>query len=168
MVESSILIIYNALMQYGLSSLLIVSLMLLSILWMLAWKGVALWRSANKKHLIWFIANLVTNIFGIFEIFYIFLFSNTEDKKRYRIIHDILLVLIVIFGILTIWKGRNPLFGAPLILFCWFFFISVLQKTVDNRDWVWLIFNILIAPVTVVYYFLKIRRDKIKAGRRKR
>jgi len=47
-------------------------------LWVIPWKGVALWKSARNKHTIWFIALLVLNTLAILEILYIFIFS----KKR--------------------------------------------------------------------------------------
>lgn len=54
--------------------LFLVILVLLSI-WSLAWKGVALWRSSRSNQRNWFIALLVLNTFGIFEIVYLFYFQ---------------------------------------------------------------------------------------------
>ena len=60
------------------------------MIWSLAWKGVALWISAGKKHLIWFILILIFNTLGILEILYIFLFSKLgvnsrrEERKKKR------------------------------------------------------------------------------------
>ena len=51
------------------------TLLIILLIWSLAWKGVALWKSARKKHLIWFIILFVINTMGILEILYIFLFS---------------------------------------------------------------------------------------------
>lgn len=48
------------------------------LIWSLFWKGFALWKSANKKQLIWFILLLVVNTMSLFEIFYI-LFLNRWD-----------------------------------------------------------------------------------------
>ena len=53
-------------------------LVLLSIAWTLPWKGVALWKSARNKHLVWFIVMLILNTLAILEIIYIFGFS--KDK----------------------------------------------------------------------------------------
>jgi len=47
----------------------------LTILWILPWKGWALWRSARLGSKKWFIALLVINTLGILEILYLFLFS---------------------------------------------------------------------------------------------
>jgi len=50
----------------------------LLILWVLPWKGYALWRSARNNHQKWFIILLVVNTFAILDIIYIFL----VDKKK--------------------------------------------------------------------------------------
>lgn len=52
-------------------------LTMLAMLWALAWKGLALWRSSRDGRKIWFIALLVINTLGILEIIYLFFF----DKK---------------------------------------------------------------------------------------
>ncbi len=44
----------------------------LFVLWSLFWKGWALWKAGQKKHLTWFIILLVVNTIGILEILYIF------------------------------------------------------------------------------------------------
>ena len=48
------------------------------LIWSLAWKGFALWKSAGKKQLIWFVILLVINTSGLLEIAYIF-FLNKWD-----------------------------------------------------------------------------------------
>ena len=45
------------------------------MVWALVWKGFALWRAARDGHKKWFIALLVINTAGIFEILYIYIFS---------------------------------------------------------------------------------------------
>lgn len=42
------------------------------IAWSLAWKAVALWKSARLSHKLWFGIMLVANTVGILEIVYIF------------------------------------------------------------------------------------------------
>jgi len=42
------------------------------LIWSLAWKGVALWKSARLSHKTWFIALLIVNTIGILEIIYIY------------------------------------------------------------------------------------------------
>ncbi|MBT4277493.1 hypothetical protein HOD96_01970 [Candidatus Falkowbacteria bacterium] len=55
-------------------------LILLTVLWTTPWKGVALWKASQKKHLKWFVALLVLNTFAGLEILYIFIFSKSQPK----------------------------------------------------------------------------------------
>jgi hypothetical protein len=48
-------------------------------LWILPWKGVALWKAAQNKEKVWFIVILLVNALAILEILYIFLF---QKKKK--------------------------------------------------------------------------------------
>ncbi|MBU2577874.1 hypothetical protein KKA69_03495 [Patescibacteria group bacterium] len=53
------------------------------LLWALFWKGLALWKTASKRHLLWFIFILVFNTLGILEILYIFWLNRWDiDKGR--------------------------------------------------------------------------------------
>lgn len=54
------------------------------LIWSIFWKGLALWRSARMNHKGWFIALLVINTAGIFEIIYL-----TVTKERYRFLEGI-------------------------------------------------------------------------------
>lgn len=51
---------------------------LLVILWILPWKGLALWKSARLNDKWWFIALLVINTLALLEILYIFIFSKRK------------------------------------------------------------------------------------------
>lgn len=42
------------------------------LIWSIFWKGLALWKSAGKKQLLWFLLLLTVNTVGILEIGYIF------------------------------------------------------------------------------------------------
>ena len=42
------------------------------VFWNAIWKGLALWKAANNKHLSWFVIFLFVNFLGIIEILYIF------------------------------------------------------------------------------------------------
>ena len=57
-------------------------LVLLSIAWTLPWKGVALWKSARNKHLVWFIVMLIANTLAVLEIIYIFGFSKRKQEAK--------------------------------------------------------------------------------------
>lgn len=48
------------------------------VLWMLPWKGVALWKAAKNNQKWWFIALFVINTMAILEILYIFIFSKKQ------------------------------------------------------------------------------------------
>ena len=58
-----------------------VGIFILVLIWSLVWKGLALWKSARKNHLIWFVVLLVVNTLGILEILYIFVFSKINLGK---------------------------------------------------------------------------------------
>lgn len=53
-------------------------LILLTILWALPWKGIALWKAAHLKDKWWFIGLLLVNTLGLLEILYIFIFSKRK------------------------------------------------------------------------------------------
>lgn len=66
--------------MFGLQqSILSYILLIVAIVWVLPWKAVALWKSARKGSVPWFIVLLVINTLGILEILYIFWFS--REKK---------------------------------------------------------------------------------------
>ena len=48
------------------------------IIWSMAWKGFALWNASQQKQRNWFVAMLVLNTVGIFEIAYLFYFANKK------------------------------------------------------------------------------------------
>jgi phosphoglycerol transferase MdoB-like AlkP superfamily enzyme len=62
-------------------------LIIITAIWSLIWKGLALWKSSRKNSKPWFIALLVINTLGILEILYIYLFSEInleKNKKTYK------------------------------------------------------------------------------------
>ena len=77
------MVLYNASYLSDLSGLPI-WLLVVAIVWSLVWKGLALWKSARRSSMTWFIILLVVNTLGILEILYIFLFSEIklDDKKK--------------------------------------------------------------------------------------
>jgi hypothetical protein len=60
------------------------------LIWSFFWKGLALWKSANKKQLIWFIALLVINTSGLLEIAYIFFLNrwDIDNGKTLKFIEE--------------------------------------------------------------------------------
>lgn len=69
--------------MFGLAALGTIGLVILIAIaiWSIVWKGLALWKSARKSHMIWFIVMLVLNTVGILEILYIFIFSKLGESK---------------------------------------------------------------------------------------
>jgi len=68
-----------------------ISIWLLGVMfiWSLAWKLTALWKSARKGSLVWFIVLALFNTVGILPILYIFVFSKIKCcelkiKKKVR------------------------------------------------------------------------------------
>ena len=57
-------------------------ILILIILWVLPWKGVALWKAAKNGHKKWFIALLILNTLAILEIIYIFFFAKRKKITR--------------------------------------------------------------------------------------
>lgn len=55
------------------------------LIWSLVWKGLALWKSAGKKQLVWFIILLIINTSGLLEILYIF-FLNKWDLDNGKLL----------------------------------------------------------------------------------
>lgn len=47
-------------------------------LWVLPWKGIALWKAAKNSNKKWFIALLILNTIAILEILYIFVFGKKK------------------------------------------------------------------------------------------
>ena len=52
----------------------------LILLWVLPWKGVALWKAARNSDKKWFVALFLLNTLAILEIIYIFAFSKPKQK----------------------------------------------------------------------------------------
>lgn len=64
-----------------LGHLFLTTLVIPVMIWSLLWKGWALWLAARRGEKIWFIAVLVINTLGIFEIIYIFVVAKRNDMK---------------------------------------------------------------------------------------
>jgi hypothetical protein len=58
--------------------------LLLILLWVLPWKGVALWKAARNSHKKWFIVLFLLNTLALLEIIYIFIFSKPKNVKPDR------------------------------------------------------------------------------------
>ena len=58
-------------------------LFILYLVWVLPWKGYALWRAARRKESGWFILLFLVNTLAILEIIYIFWIAR-ENKRRVK------------------------------------------------------------------------------------
>ena len=56
-------------------------LLIVILLWSLAWKLLAFWKSARRKHVGWFLVFAIVNTIGILEILYIYVFSDMMKKQ---------------------------------------------------------------------------------------
>jgi len=56
----------------------LVALVYALAIWVLVWKGIALWKAARNNSSPWFIVLLIVNTMGILEILYIFFFSKKK------------------------------------------------------------------------------------------
>lgn len=52
-----------------------------ALIWIIPWKGVALWKAAQNGQKGWFVALLIVNTFAILEIVYIIFFSRKKDDE---------------------------------------------------------------------------------------
>lgn len=69
--------------QLGIS----IGLLVVIVIWSYVWKLLALWKSARKGSVVWFIVLALINTVGILEILYIFVFSkmkSLEFKKKVK------------------------------------------------------------------------------------
>ena len=53
-------------------------IVLVLVVWVIPWKGIALWKSARSGQKIWFIIFLLINTLAILEIIYIFIVSRKK------------------------------------------------------------------------------------------
>jgi hypothetical protein len=67
-------------MTYHLTTLEVVLLTIL-IIWELYWKGLALWRAAQRHQRVWFVIILVINSAGILPILYLLLTGQLKTSK---------------------------------------------------------------------------------------
>jgi hypothetical protein len=59
---------------------------IVSIVWVLPWKGYALWTAARNNSNRWFIALLLINTFAILDIFFIFYVAKKTPRDLKNVI----------------------------------------------------------------------------------
>lgn len=57
-------------------------LILITLLWVLPWKGYALWIASKREDKWWFIALFLLNTLAILEIIYLFFVAKILAKKK--------------------------------------------------------------------------------------
>lgn len=57
-------------------------LVVIVTLWDLVWKGLGMWRAAQRNEPIWFVAILLLNTLGILPILYLYVFSQPVEHKK--------------------------------------------------------------------------------------
>jgi len=66
--------------------------LLVSLLaWALTWKGIALWKAAGRRDMVWFVILLVVNTLSILEIIYV-LFVDKGPEETYTEEEKLLIV----------------------------------------------------------------------------
>jgi NADH:ubiquinone oxidoreductase subunit 6 (subunit J) len=63
-------------------------LLVVVFIWSFVWKLLALWKSARRKQIVWFVVFALVNTLGILEILYIYIFSDMMSPKKSRNIQD--------------------------------------------------------------------------------
>lgn len=51
------------------------------VVWDIAWKGLAIWKAGRDNQSGWFIALFIINSLGILPILYLYVFSKKDKKK---------------------------------------------------------------------------------------
>lgn len=54
---------------------------ILVLLWSILWKGIALWKAARRRQLVWYVALVIINTVGILPIIYIFLLAPRQPER---------------------------------------------------------------------------------------
>jgi len=55
------------------------AIMLPLLVWLVVWKGLALWYAARRGQKVWYVILLIVNTLGILEIIYIFAVAKRSD-----------------------------------------------------------------------------------------
>jgi methionyl-tRNA synthetase len=50
--------------------------------WVIVWKGIALWKAARNNQTAWYVILLIVNTLGILEIVYIFFFARKQNSQN--------------------------------------------------------------------------------------
>jgi hypothetical protein len=51
-------------------------------LWLLVWKGLALWHAARRREPVWFVILLIVNTLSLLELVYLFGIAKIQREKK--------------------------------------------------------------------------------------
>ena len=71
--------------QMGVSTNIILLILVTVLIWSMVWKLLGLWKSARNGSWVWFVVIALTNTVGILSILYIYVFSKTDWSKYINI-----------------------------------------------------------------------------------
>ncbi len=71
----------NLLTSLGLTQTQGTLFLLFSILWILPWKAIGLWKASQNGHKWWFVFIFIINTFALLEIYYIFFGAERQIEK---------------------------------------------------------------------------------------
>ena len=57
-------------------------LLVIALIWIAIWKGIALWKAARGSQKIWFIVLLVVNTLGLLEILYLLFWQKGKREVK--------------------------------------------------------------------------------------
>ena len=60
------------------------ALLYIIVIWETAWTGIAMWKSARKGHVFWFVVFLLLSLFGIPEIIYLIVTRKQKIKTKIK------------------------------------------------------------------------------------
>jgi hypothetical protein len=60
-------------------------LLLISLVWIVFWKILSMWKAARNNHKIWFVVLLLVNTIGLLEVLYYFVFSEIKSNNKDKI-----------------------------------------------------------------------------------
>ncbi len=56
-------------------------MLIIILIWILIWKGLALWKSARLNQPVWFFLLFIVNTLGLLEIIYLLIYSNHQVQN---------------------------------------------------------------------------------------
>jgi len=61
---------------------LFIAILVILFIWEAVWKVIAMWKSARRNQLVWFICITIFNTVGILSIVYLLFFQKNKNKQK--------------------------------------------------------------------------------------